>query len=901
MYFKRIAIKNWGGLYDSELSLGLDEQLNVVVGPNESGKSTTLEAIRLALTTKASSRKQAVKDAQPWNTDLKPRIDIEFYAKGKDYRLEKTYLKTSGNASFSERLGGDEWTTLAEDDAAHSRFLDTLDLTESEEFFRALWVPQGENLELEVSEGLQSRVEEAVGSATSELGERVLGYAVNKVGDPKTKGWLTKKRRNPRSGSPWKKASEKLEELREQLFDLQKERENHFHRLEEIGNHREKQDNLEKKLEKKKEKLENYEKLKEEWDEFRELKKKAESAEERYKRLMKFKQDWDDQIEAIEKKNMKIDSLEEDLEELAENEETLKSKEKNKRSSYESTRDELEQLKTKRAYLRRLRAQLLNNRIEELETEIENLGAPDPDSFEELRQLHEKLSRKRSQLEASELSINFSPNREVSGKLTIDGEEQDIELDSEETMDKSAAKFFELMVDDLGSLRVETGMERALEVKEELESYQKRLHEGFQEYDVGDWEELKKLHEKAEKHRNERDKLSDLRDNLELDGTESIDEKSLEEFREKNSEDFNHEFLDLTKDLETAEIKNRINQLGKEIAEKNEILEEKQEQWKTQKEELEDLRRKMEKTERRIENETRLKENEIERLTDVKEEIKEFDNRFADKLSGIKDSGSDFDREAEENCDLYGELKAAWGEARDEKDELSHEAERRKPSGEEVTEDTLNELEAEVDGLQERLRELEGEINRLQGRIGDTADGLHDRIRSKKEEIRKQERQLESHRKETRSHELLRVVLEEAKAETSRKYVEPVKEKVIPRLREMTGNRYEGVKFGTDLKPDSTVRDRRSAKAKKAELSFGTREQLSFLTRLAMAEVIGEEERIPVIFDDSLVNTDSDRMKYARRFLKEASESCQIILFTCHGEDYSWENEVNKIELDELP
>ncbi|MBS3765908.1 hypothetical protein KGY71_05245, partial [Candidatus Bipolaricaulota bacterium] len=76
---------------------------------------------------------------------------------------------------------------------------------------------------------------------------------------------------------------------------------------------------------------------------------------------------------------------------------------------------------------------------------------------------------------------------------------------------------------------------------------------------------------------------------------------------------------------------------------------------------------------------------------------------------------------------------------------------------------------------------------------------------------------------------------------------------------------------------------------------------LAFLTRLAMAEVISGEERIPVIFDDSLVNTDSNRMKYARRFLREASNSCQIVLFTCHGEDYSWKEDINKIELEELP
>ncbi|MFW6422009.1 MAG: AAA family ATPase, partial [Candidatus Bipolaricaulota bacterium] len=130
MRFKHIAITNWRGLYDAELALELDKGLNVVVGPNESGKSTLLEAIRLALTTKASSQKQSLRRIQPWNTDLKPHLELEFSVNDRDYRLTKTYLKSSDNASFAERLEDRNWTTVAEDDDAHSRFLHNLELRE---------------------------------------------------------------------------------------------------------------------------------------------------------------------------------------------------------------------------------------------------------------------------------------------------------------------------------------------------------------------------------------------------------------------------------------------------------------------------------------------------------------------------------------------------------------------------------------------------------------------------------------------------------------------------------------------------------------------------------------------------------------------------------------------------
>jgi hypothetical protein len=40
------------------------------------------------------------------------------------------------------------------------------------------------------------------------------------------------------------------------------------------------------------------------------------------------------------------------------------------------------------------------------------------------------------------------------------------------------------------------------------------------------------------------------------------------------------------------------------------------------------------------------------------------------------------------------------------------------------------------------------------------------------------------------------------------------------------------------------------------DLSFGTREQLAFLSRLCLAEMLSEKERNLVVFDDNLVHTD---------------------------------------------
>ena len=901
MIFKKIRLKNWGGLYDSDISLDLSESLNVVSGPNESGKSTTLEAIKLALSTKGSSRKKAVKSCQPWGTDLKPLVELEFRANGKDYRLKKTYLKSTGNASFAEKLGDGSWTTLAEDDDAHDRFLKTLDVTGTEGFFRSLWVPQGENLELKVNEGLQSRIEEAVGTATSEAGDAIMDYVIDNVGDADNKGWLTSKRRNPSSGSPWDELAEKIERLESELKKLKDKRQEHYDRLEEIGELQQEKSDLKKRARRKEERLEKIKEKKKEWDKFREIKEEAEDAREWYDQLMQARQNWDDRMDKIEEKDEEINSLREELNELKQERDEKKSLFSERESRYEEARDSLEKNKARMEYLLGLLAVKLNDEIETLESEIRELDAPEKNKFKELEEVHEELESSRRQLKASELSINIKAGKTLNGTLKLDEEGEEITLSKEEDLERGAAKSFELKLEDLLDIRVETGMEGALQVKNELANYEEELEEAYRSHEVEGWEELVEVHEKAESKRDKKEDLLQSLSGLALENPESYSSAKLDTLRESSSEYLDDSFLNSVQEAEPEEIRERIKEKEERITEEKDLVEAKKEDMESAEDSLNEINDEIKEVQNEIDTQVQLKKREIEGLSQTKKEITKLDERFEAENLSQQEPDSSFDRRAEENCELYSELDRAWGEARDRRDELEHEATRTKPSGEEVTETTIEETKEEVEELKEKTRQLEGKVNRLQGEIGNTADGLHERIREKKEELEEKKRQLKSVKKEVRSQELLRVALKEAKERTSRKYLEPIKEKVVPRIREMTDRRYEEVRFDSDMQPDSVVRRRRESSAEKGELSFGTREQLSFLTRLSMAEVIGGNSRIPVIFDDSLVNTDEKRMKYARKYLKEAANSCQIILFTCHGEDYRWDGEENRIELEQLP
>lgn len=71
------------------------------------------------------------------------------------------------------------------------------------------------------------------------------------------------------------------------------------------------------------------------------------------------------------------------------------------------------------------------------------------------------------------------------------------------------------------------------------------------------------------------------------------------------------------------------------------------------------------------------------------------------------------------------------------------------------------------------------------------------------------------------------------------------------------------------------------------ELSFGAREQMGLISRLAYADLLREAGRPTlVILDDTLVHSDSERLEDMKRILFDAASRHQILLFTCHPEKW---------------
>lgn len=69
--------------------------------------------------------------------------------------------------------------------------------------------------------------------------------------------------------------------------------------------------------------------------------------------------------------------------------------------------------------------------------------------------------------------------------------------------------------------------------------------------------------------------------------------------------------------------------------------------------------------------------------------------------------------------------------------------------------------------------------------------------------------------------------------------------------------------------------------------SFGAREQMGLISRLAYADLLKEAGRPTlIILDDALVHSDAQRLEQMKRILFDAGQRHQILLFTCHPNNW---------------
>src|SRR5690625_1008961 len=93
MRLGKVTVEQWRQFKKPVTVEGMKPGINVITGPNESGKSTLAEAIQAAFFAFHNSTAKEIRRFQPWSdSSAKPSVSLTFCWKEQKWRLDKRLL-----------------------------------------------------------------------------------------------------------------------------------------------------------------------------------------------------------------------------------------------------------------------------------------------------------------------------------------------------------------------------------------------------------------------------------------------------------------------------------------------------------------------------------------------------------------------------------------------------------------------------------------------------------------------------------------------------------------------------------------------------------------------------------------------------------------------------------------
>lgn len=193
-----------------------------------------------------------------------------------------------------------------------------------------------------------------------------------------------------------------------------------------------------------------------------------------------------------------------------------------------------------------------------------------------------------------------------------------------------------------------------------------------------------------------------------------------------------------------------------------------------------------------------------------------------------------------------------------------------------------------LDGARAQLRQLgilelnaEKELAELQGRIAQVT-GIAERTEQAQGAVQRAETQLAAIQRRAEAVQLLRTTLLEHREIAREKYAEPFVAALTHLAKPIFGN---DVGFTLTQELQIEQRQVKNTPLKIDALSVGAQEQLSILTRLAIAQLVSEDA-VPIIIDDALGSTDSSRIGRMSALFTEIGKQHQVLILTCDQSRY---------------
>lgn len=189
-------------------------------------------------------------------------------------------------------------------------------------------------------------------------------------------------------------------------------------------------------------------------------------------------------------------------------------------------------------------------------------------------------------------------------------------------------------------------------------------------------------------------------------------------------------------------------------------------------------------------------------------------------------------------------------------------------------------LQAERETNRDALRTTEGRLEQS-GR-----NGLASRLDAADLELSAVRAEHESLKRRAEAARRVYQTLARHRAEAQTRYAEPLQSRI-----EALGRSVYGPTFRVRLDDDLAVAEREldGVRLRVDALSTGAREQLAIITRLAISHLVSTGDgSVPVIFDDALGWSDKGRLREMGALLGRAGDHGQVIILTCMPERYEY-------------
>ncbi len=893
MRIRSVSVENFGTIGAVDLELG--GGMTVICGPNESGKSTLQRAIWFALTRRATSQAEEIREIEP-NGGGTPRVEVELDGAEGTYAVEKTFAGQSGSTTL--RADRDGMVDTYSGEEAGEKLRGVLGFGEISGrpptpdhtgFWPVTWVRQEESGS-DPGEKLSEEGNEAtVSEALAEIGGDVLagsegGDLIEKAREEYGRFFTPNGNKTTRSGAPLHEAEKRLEEAEEKLRRLEEKQREYERDLEEFSRLQSEITGLEE-------------------EQIPGLKEDAEAARKAHSRLEELRgtlgtkeaelETAETKLEQAEGRLSRREELQEKIDVLSGEVEGLEDTAKLKAEDLEAHRKRRGSLleakesaegrhEEAKARMRLLEAHLevlrLEGQLDEIkegleaarghEEELEGIRDDlaeiqiSEEDIQALEEQKEKRDRAQIELETAAAQVRLSAREDV--EVTKGGDASSLQAgeESEHLVDEPTT----FSVGGALDIRIEPGGEELSGIRSRLAEAQQAYEETLSEHGVGSLSE-------ARARQREKSDLLGQEERLESLIGQATPEGGLEALEEKKRE--------AEAALKSAEDQ-KADLAGSVDVETPSTAPDTEDQLQGAREELESAE---------------------EELTSAKEalsghdaettELRQAKNLAEQELSGKQDELQGAKETLEEHKSQHGpsgDLRAEVESAEEKRDRLEEEVGELREELQELdpgqVEQEKERAEDALENARESLRERENDLSELRGRLTSSdLRGLHERLEGAREEAETARAEVERWERKAQAAKRLYETLSECRSEAQKEHLTPLRNEVETLLGRFFADESPRVEFEEDF---GIARLSRSSDGsfEFGQLSAGAREQLGLLVRLGMARLVGKEAHHPVFLDEPLADTDSDRFDLIAQVLREMAGDLQLIVTTCHRDRY---------------